>query len=175
MIKKLILSAILIATLGVANAQSDYSQAIGLRVSPLSDYDVAAFSFKTFISKAGAVELNVGAGTNRVPGWGAYLNKMSSTSLSLTGAYQHYFPIPVEGLRWYAGGGLSLINTFSKTKELRGISVGVFPTGGVDYKFENIPLNVSADYRPTVVLAKPEHGWRNFLGEQFGISARYTF
>lgn len=173
--KKLILLAIFAVTTGVVSAQSDYSQAIGLRVSPLSDYDVVAVSFKTFLSKAGAIELNAGAGTNRVPGWGGIVNQNRSTALSLTGAYQYYFPIPVEGLRWYAGGGLSLINTFSKTKELRGVSVGVFPTGGIDYKFEKLPLNVSADYRPTIIVTKPERGWRNFLGEQFGISARYTF
>lgn len=175
MLKKITLVVALLATFGIVNAQSNYSKAIGARVSPLSNYDAFAASFKTFVTEAGAVELNAGFGTNRVPGWGAY-NKFSTTSLSISGAYQHHFPIkPVEGLQWYVGGGASIVNTFSDYSEFKGVSAGLFPTGGVDYKFKSIPLNVSADYRPTFFVAKPDEGWSRFSGEQFGVSARYTF
>ncbi len=176
MMKKVTLLVAFVATLGIVNAQTDYSKAIGLRVSPVSNYDMIAVSFKTFLTEAGALELNGGFGTNRVPGWGSILNNYSTTSASISAAYQHHFPIkPVDGLKWYVGGGASVINTFSDTKELKGISAGLFPTGGIDYKFKKIPLNVSADYRPTFVIAKPDRGWNSFLGEQFGIAARYTF
>lgn len=172
--KKLLVVAFVLATT-LVNAQSDYSKGIGLRVSPISDYDMVAVSFKTFLTKAGALELNAGFGTNKVPGW-VEVNSYSTTSASISGAYQHHFPIkPVDGLKWYVGGGASVINTFSDTKELKGVSVGLFPTGGVDYKFKTIPLNVSADYRPTFIVAKPDRGWNSFIGEQFGLSARYTF
>lgn len=173
--KKITILVALIATIYNTNAQSDYSKAIGARVSPPSNYDMIAFSFKTFISDAGAIELNAGFGSNRVPGWGTY-NNFNTSSGSISGTYQHHFPIkPVEGLQWYIGGGVSLVNTFSKHDEFEGISVGFYPTGGADYKFKKIPLNVSADYRPTFFVARPDQGWNSFIGEQFGIAARYTF
>lgn len=173
--KKMTLLVALLATFGTIDAQSNYSKAIGLRLSPASSYDMVAVSFKTFVTEAGAFELNAGFGTNRYPGTAA-INKFSTTSASISAAYQHHFPIkPVDGLKWYVGGGASLVNTFYDNADYRGVSAGLFPTGGVDYKFKNIPLNVSADYRPTFIIAKPKQGWGNFLGENFGVAARYTF
>ena len=174
--KKLTLLVALVAAIGIVNAQSDYKQAIGIRVSPASNYDLAAASFKTFLSEAGAIELNAGFGGDRyydIPG-----DNYRTNSVSFTGAYQHHFDIqPVDGLKWYIGGGATVFHTASsnKNKAYRGTGFGLFPTGGADYKFKSIPLNVSADWRPTFLVARPERGWNNFLGEQFGVSARYTF
>lgn len=174
--KKLILMALVLVTISV-NAQSDYSKAIGLRVSPLSNYDMVAASFKTFLTDAGAIELNLGFGTTKVPGWGGILNDYGTTSLSFSAAYQHHFDIaPVDGLKWFIGGGAVAMNTFSDYDDFKGFSVGAFPTGGVDYKFKSIPLNVTADYRPTFLFVRPDdHLFGSFLGEHFGIAARYTF
>ncbi|MFT4024308.1 MAG: hypothetical protein QM664_11050 [Flavihumibacter sp.] len=55
----------------------------------------------------------------------------------------------MPGLQWYIGGGVAAYNSFSNKDYYRGFGLGLFPTGGVDYKFGNIPLNVSADFRPT--------------------------
>lgn len=173
--KKLFLMAVVFAAISV-NAQSDYSKAIGVRVSPLSNYDMVAASFKTFLTEAGAIELNAGFGTTKVPGIGV-LNNYGTTSFSFSGAYQHHFDIaPVEGLKWFVGGGAVVMHTSSDYSDYKGISVGAFPTGGVDYKFKSLPLNVTADYRPTFLFVRPDdHLFRGFLGDHFGISARYTF
>ena len=166
--KKITLMVALVATMGSVNAQSTYKRAIGLRVSPVSNHDMVAASFKTFLTKAGALELNAGFGTKEL-GYG-------TSSASVSAAYQHHFPIgKVEGLQWFVGGGLSAFTTFSSDSDYKGFGIGLFPTGGADYKFKKIPLSVSADYRPTFLVAKPKSGWGGFLGDNFGIAARYTF
>lgn len=174
--KKLILMALVALSTFTINAQSDYSKAIGIRVSPLSNYDMVAASFKTFLTDAGAIELNLGFGTTKVPGL-VGLNQYGTTSISLSGSYQHHFEIkPVDGLKWFVGGGAVVMHTSSDYNDYKGVSVGAFPTGGVDYKFKSFPLNVSADYRPTFLFVRPDdHLFGSFLGDHFGISARYTF
>lgn len=174
MMKKLTLLVAFAATIGIVNAQSDYSKAIGIRVSPVSNYDAVSASFKTFLTEAGAIELNAGFGGSAAHYLG---DNYRTNSFSVSGAYQHHFDIkPVDGLKWYVGGGATVFHTASsyKKSDFRGTGVGLFPTGGADYKFKNIPLNVSADWRPTFLVTAP-NAYSNFLGDRFGVSARYTF
>ena len=152
-------------------AQSDYKSAVGARLGT-TYYDLLSFSYKSFITDPGALEFNAGFGAK---GYGAYNTATISAALS----YQHHFDIkPVEGLKWFVGGGITVFNTFTKKtndefyKEYRGFGFGIFPTGGVDYKFRGIPLNVSADVRPTVHVVGPSH--YNSFYPNFGIAARYT-
>lgn len=150
-------------------AQSSYKSSIGLRLGS-GYYDIASVSYKTFLSKAGALELNAGI---RPYGAGYY----KWTNASISGAYQHHFPIgSVEGLKWFVGGGAIVSNTFSNIDGYDGVSVGIFPTGGADYKFSKIPLAVSADIRPTfnIVEAFDYKVYKGFYPNA-GISARYTF
>ncbi len=146
----------------------DYKSAIGGRVGG-GYYDLVAGSYKTFITSPGALEFNVGfrpygyIGNNWV-------------NLSVSASYQHHFPIGnIEGFRWFVGGGLTAYNTFSSNSYYRGFGLGIFPTGGVDYKFGNIPLNLSADIRPTISLIKPYDHYNGFYAGNGGLSVRYTF
>ena len=146
---------------------SDYKSAIGMRLGT-TYYDVVSFSFKTFISAPGAIELNVGFGSK------GYAHGNAGT-LSFAGTYQHHFDIkPVDGLKWFIGGGATMFNTFSDYDEYDGFGFGIYPTGGVDYKFSNIPLNLTADIRPTFLVANPNNGNDGFIGN-LGIAARFTF
>ena len=169
--KKLFCLFIAVAAISIsANAQdgSDYQRGIGLRVGG-GYYDLIAASFKTFVTEPGAIEINVGF---RPYGYTGY----SWVNLSGSVSYQHHFPIgAVEGLKWFVGGGLTAFNTFSKYDDYKGFGLGVFPTGGADYKFGNIPLNVSLDFRPTIALIKPYSYYSSFYAGNAGISARYTF
>lgn len=176
--KKLLFLFIAAASISyAANAQdgSDYKRGIGLRVGG-GYYDIVAASFKTFITEPGAIELNLGFRPN------TYYSSVNQFHLSFSASYQHHFPIgSVEGLRWFVGGGLTAYNTFSNDKDYSGFGLGVFPTGGVDYKFGNIPLNVSADFRPTIAIVRPDYygsgfyNYSRFYAGNAGISARYTF
>ncbi len=171
--KRVLLSALAVCGLATASiAQSDYKSAIGGRVSN-GYYDVISGSYKTFISEQGALEFNLGFR-------GRSYGDVDWVTVAFSAAYQHHFDIkPVPGLKWYVGGGLSAYNSFSNYDQYRGFGLGIFPTGGVDYKFANIPLNLSADIRPTISLADPYgddyKGYKSFNGGNFGVSVRYTF
>ena len=149
-------------------SQSNYQNAVGLRIG--SGYaDVVSASYKTFFGESpSAVEFNLGFR----PAYGSY--DVSSVSLALS--YQYHFPIAqVNGLQWFVGGGLSGYYSFSGYSQYRGLGLGIFPTGGIDYKFAGIPLNLSADLRPTIRIAAPEYyDYSNFYFGNFGVSARYT-
>ncbi|HRP33383.1 MAG TPA: hypothetical protein PKV73_15905 [Agriterribacter sp.] len=169
--KKLLFLLFVTATISISlNAQdgSSYTKGIGLRVGG-GYYDLVSASFKAFVTEPGAIEVNIGF---RPYGYVGY----SWVNLSGSVSYQHHFPIgSVEGLRWFVGGGVTAYNTFSSDDYYRGFGLGVFPTGGVDYKFGNIPLNVSADFRPTIALIKPYEYYSSFYAGNAGVSARYTF
>lgn len=152
-----------------AFSQSNYKQSIGLRLGN-GYYDVVSAAYKTFLNNASALEFNLGV---RPHGTGRY----KWTNVAASATYQHHFPIkPVDGLKWFIGGGVILSNTFSSDNDYTGFGVGLYPTGGADYKFKKIPLAVSADVRPTFGIVEPfkYNGYKSFYPNA-GLSARYTF
>jgi hypothetical protein len=174
--KKLLLTLVVALSFTAAGfAQvlgGDYKAGIGLRLGG-GYYDVVAASFKFFPAVRSGIELNLG-----IRPYGGYGNVYRDgwTNVSVTGAYQHHFPIAnIEGFKWFVGGGLTAFNTFSKYDDYRGFGLGIFPTGGVEYKFPKIPLAVSADLRPTIAVVKPYDYYDGFYVGNFGIGARYTF
>ena len=166
--KKLPYLLIVLASLVVhkTQAQSEYQSAIGGRVG-----NPFAFSVKHFISQAGAIEGYVGFSSGRYG---------SDFSPILGGMYQHHFPIgDIAGFKWYVGGGALLqfysykdkdgnvyYDDYSKT------GFGINGVGGIDYKFKNIPLNLSADWSPTIFLTDVPD---NFYTGYGSFAARYTF
>ena len=161
----------------VSTAQTTYHSAIGLRIGT-GYYDLFSASYKTFLSEsASAIELNFGVKPAYSTGTGCCLpDDNSNTMISFSASYQYHVPIPaLPGLQWFIGGGLALTNTFSDNSSFRGIGFGLFPTGGADYKFANIPLDVSLDIRPTFRVASPAYyNYENFYFPDFGISGRYV-
>ncbi len=163
--KKIFLFASL--ALSTAAFAQDYKNSIGIRFGS-GYYDVVAASFKTFITQPGALEFDLGI--RPYSRWG---NKW--TNVSLSGAYQHHFPIgKIEGFKWFVGGGLVISNTFSDYDPYTGVNVGIFPTGGVDYKLKGAPLAFSVDIRPTVHVAEAYDYYDGFYMNG-GITVRYTF
>ncbi|PVD51267.1 hypothetical protein DC498_15410 [Terrimonas sp.] len=161
------LTLVAVGISAISFAQVTYKNAIGARVSPVSYYDFFSFSYKTFVTNAGAIEVNAGIGHKSYVGHSPF-------TFAASAAYQHHFAIPVEGLNWYVGGGLTMYNSFSdKNGGYRGLGFGFFPTGGIDYKFPTIPLNLSADYRPSIFFTKPDFQ-DSFFATNFGISVRYV-
>jgi hypothetical protein len=166
--KKMTLVVALLSIFGLVNAQSSYRQAIGARISTHEEYAAFAASFKFFVTEPGAVELNLGVGNRRYFGDRA-------PGVSLAGTYQHHFNIrPVAGLKWFIGGGAVAFNSKSTHPDYDGFGFGIYPTGGVDYKFANIPLNLSADVRPTIYLTAP-NAYPSVYGGEIGLAARFTF
>ena len=154
--------------ISVGFSQSKYQTAIGGRLG--NGYtDLIAASFKSFLGDSpGAVELNLGF----KPNYSAY----DVFNLSLSASYQYHFEIEqVDGLQWFVGGGLTAYHSFASDPDYRGFGLGIFPTGGIDYKISGLPLNVSADIRPTIRISAPRYyDYSNFYFANFGVSARYT-
>jgi hypothetical protein len=160
------------------NNQTVYHTAVGLRLG--TGYsDLISLSLKTFLSDGpGALEFNLGVkpATDYSTGCCTLDNNSEVTMLSFSASYQYHVKISaVPGLQWFVGGGFTLTNTFSGDNGYSGIGLGLFPTGGGDYKFSKIPLDVSVDIRPTFRLASPRYyNYENFYFPDFGFSARYT-
>ncbi|GAB3005671.1 hypothetical protein GCM10027051_00760 [Niabella terrae] len=159
-----------VALIGMSSAvigQTSYKQSIGLRLGS-GYYDVVAAAYKTFMSPASAIEIDLGVRpyNNRNDKW---------VNLSASGSYQHHFDIkPVPGLKWFVGGGIVASHSFSTYDDRQGFNLGLFPTGGADYKFSKIPLAVSADVRPTFHIVEAYDYYNGFY-PNVGVSARYTF
>ncbi len=141
---------------GIAlNAQS-YQSAIGARLGvPF------AASYKMFITEPGAIELFAG-----FRGYTGY------SWLSINGAYEHHFPISgVDNLSWYVGGGAGFqFWTWRNAALDQNTSFSVMGILGLDYKFEEIPLNLSLDWMPTFFI----NGFLGGFGGGYGsLSARY--
>lgn len=120
----------------------DYKSAVGARLgSPLS------ISYKTFISEQGALEGYIGFRGNVSYNW-----------VSISGAYLHHQPLEIEdiqNLKWYVGGGgsvmfwnypNSVVDDFSST------ALGIQGYLGLEYTFDDIPLNLTIDWIPTVFV-----------------------
>ena len=170
--KRVILLVMLTAMVGFsAYSQSTYKSAIGLRVGSVYYDDVSA-SFKFFVAAPSAIELNLGFGSR------GYAFDNRSGAVHFSGAYQHHFNIPVNGLRWFIGGGAVVYSAFADNDfgqfrdDYRGFGAGIFPTGGIDYKFAKIPLNLSADIRPTFMVSRPDY--YDSFEPNVGVAVRYT-
>lgn len=162
LLKSLLVVAVMFLGLSNSNAQ-DYSAAVGLRIGfPTS------ISGKFKVAEGKMVEAAIG-----------YRNFSYWNWISLSGAYQIYKPIgAVDGLHWYWGGGASAYfwsfdndNIFFAGDDYNTTSFGIQAYGGLDYVFENVPVNLSIDLVPTYFLNSYGSG---FAGGYGAIGVRYT-
>jgi hypothetical protein len=150
-----------------SNAQ-EYQSAIGARLgSPVS------LSYKTFLGgSSNAIELFVNyrgrLGLFNNYGWNRY---------GAGGAYLVHFPIEdvLDGLFWYAGGGASVYfwgyDDSIIFNDADNLSFGIQGYIGFDYKVEDMPLNISIDWSPNILI----NGYVNGFGVRYGaVSVRYT-
>lgn len=165
--RKFTLLLVTVLFVGSSYAQ-DYKNSIGIRLGS-GHYDAVAVAFKTFISQPGALEFDLGFNGGKHAGY-------RRTNASFSGTYQHHFPIAnIQGFKWFVGGGAVLSNTFIDRDDIDGgFNVGIYPTGGVDYKLKNAPFAFSADIRPTFHIVDGYGAYNNFYANG-GITARYTF
>lgn len=154
--------ALLLSLMATSLNAQEYRTAIGARLGfPFSA------SFKHFISDPGAVELFAG-----FRGWTYY------RWFNVGGMYQHHMPIEsVAGLKWYVGGGASIYfwsydDVWLGSSQYSSTTFGVMGVVGLDYKFADIPLNLSVDWVPTFFIGD---GYVSGFGGGYGaLSARYT-
>ena len=134
--------------------------AIGLRLGGGSNIG-AEISFQTpFLSDRAEIDLGWGGGGDWV-------------SWKLTGLYQWVMPIE-SGFYWYLGVGPSIgsweyIGDNLKNKK-EGVSLSAALNGGAEYRFSEIPIQISLDVRPEIPLI-----YRGTYGWWLAVGVRYRF
>lgn len=139
----------------VTHAQeASYQQAAGIKV-PFG----FGLTYKTFLADTRAVELQAGF-------W--------QKGFRLSGLYEfHFYSFDeVPGLAWFVGGGAHIGTWKSRYKEEYDSEVdfGIDGIIGLDYKFADLPLNLSIDWQPSIALIGS-----SFSPAYGGIGIRYTF
>lgn len=162
-----LIGAAIVLLLGVSTVMhaQNYTNAIGARLG----YPLSA-SFKHFFNEKNAVEAF--AGFRSYGGFSGY----GFNSVHLGAAYQIHKPIEsVAGLQWYFGGGASaVIYNYNNEyyNDLSSVGIGISGYLGLDYKFENSPINLSLDWVPTFVVG--DLYYDNFTAGYGALSVRYV-
>jgi hypothetical protein len=127
----------------------DYKVGLGVRLSNSTPTLNNSVTIKYFMTEQHALEGLISFGSR----------------FGIGGLYEVHKPTTATGLTWFFGGGAYI--GFEDSNTYLG------PTGiiGLDYKFTNVPLNLSLDWKPELDII-PDI---NFVPDAFAISARFTF
>lgn len=152
-----VLTLFVALTFAQAAYSQTYNSAIGLRFG----YPTSV-SYKKFFKGSTAFEGIVG-----FRGYTGY------SWINIAAALQKHNAISsTEGLSWYYGAGAGVyLYSFDFATTESSTSFGVSGYLGLDYKFADIPLNLSVDWVPTFFLSGYGSG---FGGGYGGLSARYV-
>ncbi|MFA6334055.1 MAG: hypothetical protein WCX48_00670 [Bacteroidales bacterium] len=133
----------------------NYSKAIGFRLGS----SVGA-SYKQFLTAGTAVEgifdLDIIGNDN--------------TKIKGSGYYQFHFDVNVDGLSLYAGPGASA-GVFIDGKYKNNFVMSIDAMGGVEYKFNNVPIVLAFDWTPKLQIISDA----GFKPANFALTVRYTF
>lgn len=148
--KKGILLLSMFTIFALSTKAQEYVNAVGVRLGPSSPAISSGFTIKHFLNETNAIEGIVGI----------------NNGLGLCALYEWHHPIEsVEHLQWYVGAGGYA--AFRSSQSFIG-GAGVV---GLDYKFEQIPLNISLDWKPELNLITKV----GFDGNTVGIAGRFVF
>ncbi|MGG9962879.1 hypothetical protein [Ferruginibacter sp. SUN106] len=127
---------------------SSYKDAIGIRLGSSVPAIKNGITYKHFI------------GNNAIEGILSF-----GDGVGICGLYEIHKPLSTENLQWLIGfGGYVGFNNSSS-------NVGAAGIIGLDYKFNQIPLNLTLDWKPELnIISKV-----GFEAAGVGFSARFTF
>jgi hypothetical protein len=127
----------------------DYKTALGVRLSSDQAMVNNSISLKHFLNERSAIEVLLSF----------------SDPLAIGALYEIHKPFTATGgLKWYYGGGAYVGFGNSANFGAQGVL-------GLDYKFSNIPLNLSLDWKPELNLVSDI----NFEPAAVGFTVRFTF
>lgn len=154
--RTIILTLLLSGTSYLGAEAQNYTTSLGLR-GPFNN----GITLKHFISEQSALE---GIFASRYRGF------------SFTGLYEkHQGAFDVDQLQWYygAGGHIGIYDDRSPWFEDsdQKTVIGVDGIIGLEYTIQEIPFNISIDYKPAFNVV----GHQGFWGDNGGISVRYIF
>ena len=149
MIRKYLLAAVMaLASITLVQAQ-DYKTGLGIRFSSNDAAINNSISIKHFLSGTTAIEGLLSFGDPFAIG-------------ALVELHNSFGDVP--GLAWFYGGGAYV--GFSGRRNL-----GAQGVLGLDYKFTNLPINLSLDWKPEINIIRQF----SFEPAAVGLSARFTF
>ena len=149
--KHIICSVIVLIMGSVAIAQG-YKTAIGFK-GGYPGY--GSISVKHYLSSVNAIEGNIGTG---------------SYGLWMQGLYEWNHDLPTNGLNWYIGVGPNVGFQSSKLNNGSIFYLSGSALLGIEYTFNNIPLNLALDSGPIVqVLPQIGFGWGGGLAVRYAI------
>jgi hypothetical protein len=155
--KRIVIALVLFVTIGIAANAQDYRTGIGFRAGVPYGLTV-----KHFLSESNAVE---GILASR---WGG---------LVITGLYENeHWTGEYPSLNWYWGFGahIGFWDTGYNPRiddAYTGSVIGVDGILGLEYTFDDFPLNLSLDILPTINLI----GYAGWGGINGALSVRYVF
>ncbi|MBS1948003.1 MAG: hypothetical protein JST47_09575 [Bacteroidetes bacterium] len=151
--RKITFAIILLPAFGLFNHlyAQDYKVAIGIRLSSAAPTLSNSVSIKYFMNDRNALEGLVSFGPTRFGVGGLF--------------EMHQLIGNVPAFTWFYGGGGYV--GFQSGNTYLG------PTGiiGLDYKFQNAPINLSLDWKPELDILPAI----NFVPDAFAVTARFTF
>lgn len=170
--------------------RAPYKHAAGLQINPL--FNNLSASYKVFFSPRSALELNVGAGRD-IQRIETNHHIFVKRTMPLTAGVSYQLHIPVfSGGSFVVGGswniayrevyskpfslppvtdtGASNLPTLEKSSSL---TKGIGLIAGLDYKFDQAPINLSLEHRPTTIALHDANKHKRLLN--FRLTARYTF
>jgi hypothetical protein len=159
--KKIILFSILsVITMSSLQAQdAGYKTALGVRLSSSNAMVSNSVSLKHFVSSKMAIEGLLSFGD----------------PLAIGALVEIHNPLSATGLSWYygAGGYIGFLKTENPNTQKTNTDANFGAQGiiGLDYKFSNIPLNISLDWKPELNIVSTI----NFEPAAIGFTARFTF
>lgn len=159
--KKVMFFSLFIAAIAFTTTTSaqSYKTGIGVRLSSSQAMVNNSISLKHFLNERSAIEALFSFGD----------------PLALGALYEVHKPFSTEGLQWFYGGGgyLGFVKSWNPNKQRNETDVNVGAQGvlGLDYKFVNLPLNLSLDWKPELNLVSDI----NFEPAAIGFTARFTF
>jgi len=156
--KRILIVIIIMMCSVVSSTAQDYTTGIGVR-GGFSN----GLTIKHFISERAAIE---GIISSRWKGF------------NITGLYEiHQQAFDVAHLNWYYGAGGHI--GFWKGKDVSWgdnrdddyTVIGIDGILGIEYNFQEIPINISLDWKPTMNII----GYSGFWGDGGAFSVRYIF
>ena len=154
----LLVIALSIFSITSVSAQ-DYKTALGVRLSSANAMVNNSISIKHFINEKMAIEGLLSFGD----------------PLAIGALVELHKPLAAEGLTYFYGGGayLSFVKKVNTTtlKTTTDPNIGAMGVIGLDYKFTNIPLNLSLDWKPELNIVTDI----NFEPAAIGLTARFVF
>jgi len=157
--KKIIFVSLLTTAIAFTASSQSYKTAVGVRLSSSAAMVNNSISLKHFLNERSAIEALFSFGD----------------PIALAALYEVHKPFSTEGLQWFYGGGgyIGFVKTWNPAKNQNETDVNFGAQGviGLDYKFANIPLNLSLDWKPELNLISDI----NFEPAAIGFTVRFTF